>query len=77
MYKIRSVNNPGAGGQDGEGDEAGHQHAGLGHRAPGLGHGRVAHEDVALNCQSWNIHDLSETWFGSLILKVAADAIQF
>ena len=51
--KVRPVPDPGGGGEDGEADHQGHQPAGLGHGAPGLGQGRVTHEDVALHRQSW------------------------
>ena len=51
IHKICSVKDPGEGGEDGEADEDHDQHAGLGHRAPGLGHDRMTHKDVALNCQ--------------------------
>ena len=51
--KVGPVPDPGGGGEDGEADHQGHQPAGLGHGAPGLGQGRVTHEDVALHRQSW------------------------
>ena len=51
--KVRPVPDPGGGGEDSEADHQGHQPAGLGHSAPGLGQGRVTHEDVALHRQSW------------------------
>ena len=50
--KVGSIQDPGEGGEDGEADEGRHQHAGLGHGAPGLGHDRMTHEDVSLHCQS-------------------------
>ena len=49
--KVCPVHDPGGGGDDGEADHQGHQPARLGHGAPGLGQGRVTHEDVALHRQ--------------------------
>ena len=49
--KVCSVHDPGGGGEDGEADHEAHQPAGLGDSAPGLGQGRVTHEDVALHRQ--------------------------
>ena len=51
--KVCPVPDPGGGGEDGQTDHQAHQPARLGHSAPGLGQGRVTHEDVALHRQSW------------------------
>ena len=51
IHKVCSVKDPCKGGEDGEADEDHDQHARLVDGAPGLGHHRVTHKDVALNCQ--------------------------